>query len=174
MKKLHGLLFLLFSVLILMVESSCTRQGCTDHNSVNFDQKATIDDGSCITFGCNDENALNYNPKATNDDGSCIYDFPEGSVAFYTNLDCRDITLVLSADDTIGVLTGSLPIPGGCEDSNVVVVTRPINDPVSTSYRLWAYLDGFMKWNRGVKFIPGKCTPYVLNNGNSLGNLNCN
>ena len=50
-------------------------QGCTDPNSINYNDQATVDDGSCICcyFGCTDENATNYNPIAYFNDGSCEY-----------------------------------------------------------------------------------------------------
>ena len=50
-------------------------QGCTDPNSINYNDQATVDDGSCICcyFGCTDENATNYNPNAYFNDGSCEY-----------------------------------------------------------------------------------------------------
>ena len=50
-------------------------QGCTDHNSINYNEEATVDDGSCICcyFGCTDEIATNYNPNAYFNDGSCEY-----------------------------------------------------------------------------------------------------
>jgi hypothetical protein len=50
-------------------------QGCTDPNSINYNDEATVDDGSCICcyFGCTDEIATNYNPNAYFNDGSCEY-----------------------------------------------------------------------------------------------------
>lgn len=50
--------------------------GCTDPNSITYNEFATIDDGSCEyddppIRGCTDPNSKNYNPLATEDDGSC-------------------------------------------------------------------------------------------------------
>jgi len=52
--------------------------GCADPDALNYNPKATIDDGSCIyeTPGCMDSEALNYNSEATIDDGSCVYPQP--------------------------------------------------------------------------------------------------
>lgn len=48
--------------------------GCTDSGSVNYNSKATKDDGSCIKkiYGCTDSNAYNYNPNANVSDNSCV------------------------------------------------------------------------------------------------------
>ena len=50
-------------------------QGCTDPNSINYNDEATVDDSSCICcyLGCTDEIATNYNPNAYFNDGSCEY-----------------------------------------------------------------------------------------------------
>lgn len=53
--------------------------GCTNPEAVNYNPRATVDDGSCsdyqgdIVYGCTDPKATNYNPRATADDGSCLY-----------------------------------------------------------------------------------------------------
>ena len=50
-------------------------EGCTDSNATNYNPDATYDDKSCIfpILGCTDDNAKNYNPEATEDDASCEY-----------------------------------------------------------------------------------------------------
>ena len=50
--------------------------GCTDPDAINYNPKATTDDGSCEydVYGCTDPAASNYNPDATIDNGSCEYD----------------------------------------------------------------------------------------------------
>lgn len=55
-------------------EFTVIRPGCTDPNAINYDPKATQDDGSCIipVPGCTNPNATNYDPTANVDDGSCI------------------------------------------------------------------------------------------------------
>ena len=54
--------------------------GCTNQLAVNYNPRATSDDGSCRlppppppppVYGCMTLMALNYNPQATVDDGSC-------------------------------------------------------------------------------------------------------
>ena len=49
-------------------------EGCTDPDSLNYNELANVDDGTCIPIieGCMNEFAFNYNPEATVDDGSCI------------------------------------------------------------------------------------------------------
>ncbi len=54
--------------------------GCTNQIALNYNPRATLDDGSCRlppppppppVYGCIVMMALNYNPQATVDDGSC-------------------------------------------------------------------------------------------------------
>ncbi len=163
MKILKFILFAIASMLVLGLGSSCTKTGCTDHNAINFAPKADLDDGSCLVFGCIDPTAINFNHKATNDDGSCVYEFPEGTVGFYTSLDVNDILLTFSGVDTLGYLTEPVAQPATCGDSNVILITKPIIDPVGTTYRLQAYQNGFLIWFKDVEFFPGKCTTFLLN-----------
>ena len=55
--------------------------GCTDEQAINFNEKATEDDGSCEYEeveipGCIDADAINYNAEATVNNGSCEYPEP--------------------------------------------------------------------------------------------------
>ena len=62
-----------FLVMFLLV-SSCSKEGCTDPVAENYDAKANKDDGTCeFIMGCMDENSIAYNSLATKDDGSCVY-----------------------------------------------------------------------------------------------------
>lgn len=49
--------------------------GCTDPDAINYNSKATKDDGSCIAKkeGCTDSNAINYDSAANTDNNSCKY-----------------------------------------------------------------------------------------------------
>jgi hypothetical protein len=47
--------------------------GCTNPNADNYDSTADADDGSCIISGCTDPDALGYDEDANDEDGSCIY-----------------------------------------------------------------------------------------------------
>lgn len=49
--------------------------GCTNKKAINYNPKATKDDGSCKlkVAGCTDKKAANYNAKANTDDNSCQY-----------------------------------------------------------------------------------------------------
>jgi len=75
-------------------------EGCTDCESSNFDNLATIDDGSCNILleivGCGDSIALNYNSNVSIFDYSCVYPehttsqcihFKEGVQVWSTYLD---------------------------------------------------------------------------------------
>ena len=58
-----------------MILSGCTgvkeevleTLGCTDSDSLNYNEEATIDDGSCLYTGCTDPGATNYNSGANAD-----------------------------------------------------------------------------------------------------------
>lgn len=49
--------------------------GCMDSNALNYNPKATKDDGSCIAkkYGCMDTSAINYDSSANIGDDSCEY-----------------------------------------------------------------------------------------------------
>ena len=50
-----------------------TVEGCTDSNSVSFDQNANLEDGSCIYNGCMDTIANNFDSQANQEDETCLY-----------------------------------------------------------------------------------------------------
>jgi hypothetical protein len=80
MKKLSYIL------LALVVGSffSCRREGCTDQNATNYDEKAKNDDGSCIYEGGNGGNVDNpdYNLAGTMSSAQVITNIFESSTAF--------------------------------------------------------------------------------------------
>ena len=70
--------------------------GCTDPEALNYNPKATVDDGSCKypedpIPGCTDPEALNYNPKATVDDDSCKYNDSSEKVKISTKSNTNDL-----------------------------------------------------------------------------------
>ena len=59
-------------------EEPMSMGGCMDVSAVNYNAKATFDNGSCVfpppvIYGCTDANALNYNPQATHNNNQCSY-----------------------------------------------------------------------------------------------------
>ena len=59
-------------------EEPITMGGCMDVSAVNFDSKATFDNGSCVfpppvIYGCTNPEADNYNSQATHDNGRCQF-----------------------------------------------------------------------------------------------------
>ena len=59
-------------------EEPITLGGCMDVSAVNFNSKATFDNGSCVfpppvTYGCTNPDADNYNAQATHDNGRCQF-----------------------------------------------------------------------------------------------------
>jgi len=59
-------------------EEPITMGGCMDVSAVNFNPKATFDNGSCIfpppvIYGCTNPDADNYNAQATHDNGRCQF-----------------------------------------------------------------------------------------------------
>lgn len=81
--KMHRLLFISIIAISVLTHTSCTKEGCTDSNAINFDADAAADDGSCIIQGCADPEAANYNPRALKNDGSCIYN---GLLSIYSQV----------------------------------------------------------------------------------------
>ncbi len=60
-------------------KGSCIKiEGCMDSNALNYNPKATVNDGTCEyeIMGCTDSGAENYNSAATVDDNSCTYFIP--------------------------------------------------------------------------------------------------
>ena len=53
----------------------CQYGGCTDAAAVNFDRRATFNDGTCVypKYGCMDPNAATFHPRY---DASCAFAFP--------------------------------------------------------------------------------------------------
>jgi|TARA_R110002020_G_scaffold283373_4_gene499119 hypothetical protein len=52
--------------------------GCMDPGAINFNSKATFDNGSCafpppVIYGCTNPEADNYNKEATHDNGRCQF-----------------------------------------------------------------------------------------------------
>ena len=52
--------------------------GCMDPGAMNFNTKATFDNGSCafpppVIYGCTNSDAQNYNKEATHDNGRCQF-----------------------------------------------------------------------------------------------------
>ena len=52
--------------------------GCMDPGAINFDSKASFDNGSCafpppVVYGCTNPDADNYNAGATHDNGRCQF-----------------------------------------------------------------------------------------------------
>jgi hypothetical protein len=63
----------IFWLFLLVMFSSCKKEGCTNSEAYNYDVNANTDNGSCIYSGCIDCNATNFNPEATINDNSCLY-----------------------------------------------------------------------------------------------------
>lgn len=59
-----------------MIPTLISHQGCTDPNANNYDPYANVDNGTCTytVYGCTDPTANNYDPSANYDNGSCTYD----------------------------------------------------------------------------------------------------
>ena len=59
-------------------DESITMGGCMDVSAVNYNSKATFDNGSCVfpppvIYGCTNPDADNYNAQATHDNGRCQF-----------------------------------------------------------------------------------------------------
>lgn len=70
---MQRVLYLFFIALLVLTKSSCTKEGCTEPDAINFDSDAVADDGSCVIEGCTDQEAANFNSRAAKNDGSCFY-----------------------------------------------------------------------------------------------------
>ncbi|MDA8535703.1 DUF1566 domain-containing protein, partial [Flavobacteriales bacterium] len=103
--------------------------GCTDHNAMNYDSTAIVDDGSCAyIIGCTDPTALNYNPSATLDDGSCI-----ATVYGCTDSTATNYNPLANTDD------GScIPYVYGCTDSTATNYNATANTDDGTCTNCYA------------------------------------
>lgn len=105
--------------LFCLAFASCSRQGCTDPQATNFNDKHSSDDGSCVyILGCTDTDAYNFDSTATKDDGSCKY---MGDVMFWTATEGRQIVAVHEGEyygpsnGHYNLSNGELPITCGEE-----------------------------------------------------------
>jgi len=125
---------------------------------------------SCKKEGCTDLNAANYNNKAKKDNGSCTY---EGSVVFWYDLSTSslletngvtELTYILN-NTTIGTLSASTfwnEAPE-CGSENVISVTYGIPNDVVLDYE-YSVLDqnGNERFSGTVSIKKGDCVKTQL------------
>lgn len=144
-KILSGILFL---ACVMLFMHSCDRKvrGCTDPDSINFDELAEKDDGSCEYEG---EAVIWYN-KATSiglvDDGAT-------ALTFYVN------------GEIVGSTAASVywAAEPDCGDNGTVTVTQSLGHSKVKTFTLSVKdQDGFEYWNVKVDFEGNTCLALEL------------
>ncbi len=120
--------------------SSCQKEviGCTYPDALNYNSRATTNDGSCISriYGCTDNTAANYNPLANTTNGTCQYN---GSAMFYYNAAGNDATVTVNG--LVGYITsyytGQSPPCGSSGCANFTLSPGTYSYHVETTQSLW-------------------------------------
>ena len=151
----------------------CEFAGCIHSNALNYDPKATLDDGSCHSpvVGCTQSVAENFVPNATRDDGRCV-------VQGCTLPQASNYMAIATHDD------GSCEhVPSGCTDTRALnfdgharrhvadsCIFAGCTDSTSLSYDPIANLDNGLCVPRVIgcsdpradNFMPGALDPEKL------------
>ena len=109
------------------VDSLCRpeRKGCTDGAAINYDSRATLDDGSCYerVEGCLDRSALNFGCRSWKDQYSAC---PEQQPPTTSHLAAVCNYEVAQTSGGVAI-SGSLP--DGKRPKNLVVSGHPTHEP---------------------------------------------
>ena len=139
-------LFLFALLSLTLVFSSCSREGCTDLDSVNYDPDAKKDDGSCLYegqavfwYGANTANGL------INDGATSLTFYVDGSIV---------------GSSAANVYWGSQP---ECGDNSSITVTYNLGD-VKSLAAIYSIRDqtGWEYWNGIVNFTANDCKSLEL------------
>jgi hypothetical protein len=154
---MKNLILFLLVLSICFCFNSCKKKvkGCTDPSSLNYNPKATDNDGSCIpkVYGCMDYSSLNYNPAANVDNGACQY---AGKVTFWYNTSGTQATV------TIGGQTGNITMyysdytNVSCGTEGCANFTLPIGSYSYHASSTWS------TWNGSVNITHGDCVTVLL------------
>jgi hypothetical protein len=141
--------FVIISAVIIISVSSCKKQ----------------------VKGCTDPNSINYNSKATENDGSCKY---QGSIVFWYNQALADTFKSRGVDSLIYIINnvkvGTYAISTGwtsapsCGQSGAFTVTEQLGSNTSQSFTLEVNdKSGFFTWSSSVTITASpSCTPFQL------------
>jgi hypothetical protein len=137
-------------------DGSCIIPGCTNPNAANYDSDANRDDGSCIIYGCTDPDATNYNPQATDDDGSCVY--PYGEAVFWTDDDYEIGQISVYVNNFYeGKIIGYWNIVPACGAEYCVTIERDAG-----TYPFYAIADDDTYWEGSITINPNDCSTMRL------------
>jgi len=156
MKNFKIFIFIIGIGLSMLIFASCekTIRGCTDPNSINYNPKATENDGSSIpkVYGCMDPAASNYNPLANIDNGACQY---TGNVTFWYNSNGTKATVIVGGQT--GYITNYYstynPTCGSDGCANFTLAVGSYSFSASSTWHTWAGT---------VSVTKGNCTLMLL------------
>ena len=140
-------LFLLCVFASILLLTNCSKKGCTDPDSIHYDQKARTDDGNC-----------EY-------EGSLVFWYGKQVSEFLLRNDVDSLDFYLN-EELIGSTKASLyrTSPPNCDDFfNAVKITKHLGDVKTIGYNFSVQSEeGIVIWNTSLNINGNTCSTLEL------------